>query len=76
MINMGSGVAAGMTATVLTQPFDMLKTRMQLKPTIYRNLLQAATKVLKVSKTQIQLYGGMLNNMAFKLGTDFYRRKV
>ncbi|ORZ18740.1 mitochondrial carrier domain-containing protein [Absidia repens] len=47
VINMGSGVIAGMTATVITQPFDMLKTRMQLKPTIYKNLLQAASKVLK-----------------------------
>ncbi|KAI8096445.1 mitochondrial carrier domain-containing protein [Halteromyces radiatus] len=47
VINLGSGVIAGMTATVITQPFDMLKTRMQLKPTIYKNLIQAATKVLK-----------------------------
>jgi solute carrier family 25 protein 38 len=65
VINMGSGVVAGMTATILTQPFDMLKTRMQLKPTIYKNLLQAATKVLKVSKSENQQYDCMLNNMTF-----------
>lgn len=49
LINMGSGVAAGMAATCTTQPFDMLKTRMQLKPMIYKNLLQSARKVYMVS---------------------------
>ncbi|KAI8882410.1 mitochondrial carrier [Backusella circina FSU 941] len=45
LINMGSGVMAGSAATCTTQPFDMLKTRMQLKPTNYRNLIQSARKV-------------------------------
>ncbi|CAO3650904.1 unnamed protein product [Mucor fragilis] len=45
VINMGSGVAAGMAATCTTQPFDMLKTRMQLKPIMYKNLIQSAKKV-------------------------------
>ncbi|KAI9283225.1 hypothetical protein BY458DRAFT_427791, partial [Sporodiniella umbellata] len=45
LINLGSGVAAGMAATCITQPFDMLKTRMQLKPAIYKNLLQSFKKV-------------------------------
>ncbi|KAG1449319.1 hypothetical protein G6F56_008676 [Rhizopus delemar] len=45
LINLGSGVAAGMAATCTTQPFDMLKTRMQLKPSIYKNLLQSSKKV-------------------------------
>ncbi|KAI8094788.1 solute carrier family 25 member 38 [Thamnidium elegans] len=45
VINMGSGVVAGMAATCTTQPFDMLKTRMQLKPMIYKNLIQSARKV-------------------------------
>ncbi|KAG1487641.1 hypothetical protein G6F46_012628 [Rhizopus delemar] len=45
LVNLGSGVAAGMAATCTTQPFDMLKTRMQLKPVIYKNLLQSAKKV-------------------------------
>ncbi|KAI7870237.1 mitochondrial carrier domain-containing protein [Spinellus fusiger] len=44
-INLSSGVAAGATATCVTQPFDMLKTRMQLKPFIYKNLVQSAKKV-------------------------------
>ncbi|KAI8075156.1 mitochondrial carrier domain-containing protein [Gongronella butleri] len=46
LINLGSGVTAGVTATIITHPFDMLKTRMQLKPTIYKNVLQSARKVL------------------------------
>jgi solute carrier family 25 protein 38 len=45
VINMGSGVLAGVAATCTTQPFDMLKTRMQLKPTIYKNMIQSAKKV-------------------------------
>jgi solute carrier family 25 protein 38 len=49
LINMGSGVAAGMAATCTTQPFDMLKTRMQLKPMMYKNLIQSARKVYLVS---------------------------
>ncbi|KAI9279682.1 mitochondrial carrier domain-containing protein [Umbelopsis sp. AD052] len=45
-INLGSGVLAGVTATCFTQPFDMLKTRMQLKPLVYRNLWSSAKKVI------------------------------
>ncbi|CEP14031.1 hypothetical protein [Parasitella parasitica] len=45
LVNMGSGVAAGVAATCTTQPFDMLKTRMQLKPAMYKNLIQSAKKV-------------------------------
>lgn len=49
-VNMGSGIIAGMAATCTTQPFDMLKTRMQLKPSVYRNLIQSAVKVFRVSR--------------------------
>ncbi|KAG0074621.1 hypothetical protein BGZ93_007718 [Podila epicladia] len=45
-IHMVSGVAAGFLSTTLTHPFDMLKTRMQLKPAEYKNVLQGARKVL------------------------------
>jgi hypothetical protein len=43
-----AGVLAGVTATCFTQPFDMLKTRMQLKPLVYRNLWSSAKKVIAV----------------------------
>ncbi|KAF8935442.1 mitochondrial carrier domain-containing protein [Dissophora ornata] len=45
-IHMVSGIAAGFLSTTLTHPFDMLKTRMQLKPTEYKNVFQGARKVL------------------------------
>ncbi|KAM3586884.1 hypothetical protein VKS41_001935 [Umbelopsis sp. WA50703] len=44
-VNLGSGVLAGLAATSFTQPFDMLKTRMQLKPLVYRNIWTSAKKV-------------------------------
>jgi len=47
-IHLVSGVAAGFLSTTLTHPFDMLKTRMQLKPAEYKNVVQAARKVLLV----------------------------
>ncbi|OBZ83723.1 Solute carrier family 25 member 38 [Choanephora cucurbitarum] len=47
IVNMSSGVVAGMAATCTTQPFDMLKTRMQLKPMFYRNMIQSAKKVYR-----------------------------
>ncbi|KAI8982606.1 hypothetical protein BDB01DRAFT_843451 [Pilobolus umbonatus] len=46
-VNMGSGIIAGMAATCTTQPFDMLKTRMQLKPSQYRNLIQSTVKIFR-----------------------------
>ncbi|KAG0328407.1 hypothetical protein BGZ99_005422 [Dissophora globulifera] len=45
-IHLVSGVAAGFLSTTLTHPFDMLKTRMQLKPAEYKNVFQGARKVL------------------------------
>ncbi|KAI8967296.1 hypothetical protein BDF20DRAFT_829811 [Mycotypha africana] len=47
MINLSSGVVAGLAATCTTQPFDMLKTRMQLKPMMYKNMIQSAKKVYR-----------------------------
>ncbi|KAF9586057.1 hypothetical protein BGW38_010047 [Lunasporangiospora selenospora] len=44
-IHMISGMLAGFLSTTITHPFDMLKTRMQLKPADYRNVVQAARKV-------------------------------
>jgi Mitochondrial carrier protein len=48
-----AGVLAGVTATCFTQPFDMLKTRMQLKPLVYRNLWSSAKKVIAVRNTNV-----------------------
>ncbi|CAG8477144.1 9032_t:CDS:2 [Ambispora gerdemannii] len=47
IIHSSSAVFAGIAATIITQPFDMLKTRMQLRPLDYRNTLQAGRKMLR-----------------------------
>lgn len=44
-INMGAGMAAGFLSCALTQPFDLIKTRIQVQPQQYRNFMQAARKV-------------------------------
>ncbi|KAI9245339.1 mitochondrial carrier domain-containing protein [Phascolomyces articulosus] len=44
-VNLGSGVMAGTTATCITQPFDMMKTRMQLDPHIYPNIWATTRRV-------------------------------
>ncbi|KAJ1925041.1 hypothetical protein IWQ60_004822 [Tieghemiomyces parasiticus] len=44
---MAAGMLAGVTATMLTQPFDMVKTRMQLRPEHYGTTLRAFQVVFK-----------------------------
>jgi solute carrier family 25 protein 38 len=44
-INFSSGVAAAGLATTVTNPFDAIKTRIQLMPGSYTNILQAAKKM-------------------------------
>jgi solute carrier family 25 protein 38 len=46
-INFVSGVMAATTATTLTNPFDAIKTRLQIAPSKYRNLLQAARLMVR-----------------------------
>jgi len=46
-INFGSGVVAAGLATAITNPFDSIKTRIQLQPKQYRNMLQAGRKMVK-----------------------------
>lgn len=46
-INFVSGVVAAMAATTLTNPFDAIKTRLQIAPGRYRNMLQAAKMMLQ-----------------------------
>ncbi|GAO46640.1 solute carrier family 25 member 38 [Saitoella complicata NRRL Y-17804] len=46
VVNMTSGVIAGVSATVITNPFDVLRTRMQVRPQDYRNTWQAARKLI------------------------------
>jgi hypothetical protein len=41
-------IIAGLSATTITHPFDMLKTRVQLKPQNYPNIWLGALKIFKV----------------------------
>lgn len=45
-INFASGVAAAVLGTTATNPFDAIKTRLQLMPDQYVNMVQAAKKML------------------------------
>ena len=46
-INFVSGVLAAVTATTMTNPFDAIKTRLQIAPGRYRNMVQAARMMLR-----------------------------
>ncbi|KAJ2133525.1 hypothetical protein GGH19_001087 [Coemansia sp. RSA 1807] len=44
-VTMVAGVAAGLAASYITQPFDMVKTRMQLRPREYTSVAQSFAKI-------------------------------
>lgn len=46
-INFGSGILAAGLATAITNPFDAIKTRIQLQPRDYKNILYAGQKMVK-----------------------------
>lgn len=52
-VNLGAGVVAGTAATCITQPFDMIKTRMQLDRKLYRTTWSTAKRVFMVKDTSI-----------------------
>ncbi|EME49113.1 hypothetical protein DOTSEDRAFT_119089 [Dothistroma septosporum NZE10] len=62
-INFVSGVVAAVTATAMTNPFDAIKTRLQIAPGRYRNMLQAA-------KTMLQEEGvrSMFSGLSLRIG--------
>jgi solute carrier family 25, member 38 len=45
-INFTSGILAGASCSLVSNPFDAVKTRIQLQPQVYRNMLQAARKIV------------------------------
>jgi Mitochondrial carrier protein len=48
-LSIPAGATAGLLATCITQPFDMIKTRIQLAPKEYRNLWYGGKKIYNVS---------------------------
>ncbi|TPX32525.1 hypothetical protein SmJEL517_g04368 [Synchytrium microbalum] len=47
VINMASGISSAILSSVVTQPFDVIRTRIQIKPQEYRNTVFAVAKILK-----------------------------
>ena len=64
-INFGSGVLAAGLATAMTNPFDAIKTRIQLQPKEYPNMLYAARKMVGVEGVQ-SLFHGLALRMSRK----------
>jgi len=46
-INFGSGILAAGLATAITNPFDAIKTRIQLQPKQYLNMVHAGRKMIR-----------------------------
>ncbi|KAI0172355.1 solute carrier family 25 member 38 [Hypoxylon sp. FL1284] len=64
-INFSSGVLAGATCSVISNPFDAVKTRIQLQPHRYRNMLQACRKMVAEEGLR-SLYDGLTLRMTRK----------
>ncbi len=64
-INFGSGVIAAGLATAITNPFDSIKTRIQLKPREYRNMIQAGGKIIREDGVKA-LFDGLALRMGRK----------
>ncbi|KAI8324531.1 mitochondrial carrier [Martensiomyces pterosporus] len=46
-VTMVAGILGGLGASYITQPFDLVKTRMQLRPQEYTSVVQAFAKIFK-----------------------------
>lgn len=47
-LSLSAGSLGGLSATLLTQPFDLVKTRMQLHPGVYKTSLGTLFVILRV----------------------------
>ncbi|KAI1387040.1 solute carrier family 25 member 38 [Hypoxylon trugodes] len=64
-INFSSGALAGATCSFISNPFDAVKTRIQLQPRDYRNMVQACRKMVTEEGVR-SLYDGLALRMARK----------
>ncbi|KAH9883722.1 solute carrier family 25 member 38 [Xylariomycetidae sp. FL2044] len=64
-VNFSSGALAGATCSFVSNPFDAIKTRIQLQPHDYRNMLQACSKMVTEEGVR-SLYDGLTLRVARK----------
>jgi solute carrier family 25 protein 38 len=60
-----SAFLAGATATAITQPLDMVRSRIQLKPVEYKGFFQASSKIIS-QEGFLVLFTGALPRLARK----------
>lgn len=81
-INFGSGILAAGLATAITNPFDSIKTRIQLQPGLYKNMFHAAHKMVSEEGLKCLLDGlglrmgrkAMSSALAWTLYEELIRR--
>lgn len=61
--NFASGVIAAVSATTMTNPFDAIKTRLQIAPGRYGNMFKAATMMLRQEGVQ-----SMFSGLSMRIG--------
>jgi solute carrier family 25, member 38 len=64
-VNFGSGVFAAAVATAITNPFDAVKTRLQLFPARYGNMLRAGRMMVREEGVR-SLFDGLALRMGRK----------
>lgn len=56
---MAAGLFAGVIATVVSQPLDMARNRMQMKPDEYKHVVQTIQKIIKEERVK-KLFPGLI----------------
>lgn len=64
-INFTSGAMASAACSVITNPFDAVKTRIQLQPRVYKNMFHAASRLVSEEGVR-SLYDGLALRMTRK----------
>lgn len=64
-MNLASASAAGLIATGITHPFDVIRLRIQLEPTRYKNTVYATRLILRTDGTR-GLFAGMVARLVRK----------
>lgn len=62
-INFSSGVIAGAACSMISNPFDAVKTRIQLQPGVYRNTFHAAHRMVTQEGVR-----SLLDGLALRMG--------